>query len=276
MLERTDPVNWSSLREMRISPKHYRHALTVDRPDTEAFQRGRVTHCAVYEPEQLAKRYVCEPRFHKGMNDETAVKKGYEGGKQAAAEWAELHSDAEIVPAELYKAAMEMADALRADPHAGPLIRGGFAEQLITWTDEATGIECRGRVDHVNGCLSDLKTSRTINPRQFAASAVRLGYHAQLAFYADGLAANGIYLQGPPCFIVVENAPPYDVAVLFCEAEDIAAGRKLYRECLDKLAECRATDIWPGVAPTPQRIQLPGWVMPDAQPLTMGGEPISL
>ncbi len=40
-------VNWSSLKHMAASAKHYRHALTNDRPDTPAMEMGRAAHCAV-------------------------------------------------------------------------------------------------------------------------------------------------------------------------------------------------------------------------------------
>lgn len=275
MIERTDPVNWSSLKYIDQSPKHYRHNLVTERPDSEAMQLGRLTHCAVYEPEELHVRYVQEPNFHRGMKDETAIAKGYDGGKEAAAAF-----DAggrETIKPDLWARALNMADALASDPIAGPMIRGGFAEQLITWTDPITGIECRGRVDHVNGCLSDLKTSRSVEPRWFASNAVRLQYHGQIAYYADGLAANGIALTEPPAFIVVENVEPHDVVVLNLSEADIAAGRTLYRRCLERLAWCREHDRWPGVSGGERlAFPMPGWAAEPEQALTLGGEAIDI
>lgn len=263
MIERDDAVNWSTLRFMRQSPKHYRHALTAPPKDTEALQRGRLTHCAIYEPDELPKRYVVEPRFHKGQNDDTAVKNGYEGGKQAAAAWAAENVGREVVSSDMMAAASAMAAALHADPWAAPMLRGGSAEQLITWTDRQTGIACRGRVDHFNGCLSDLKTSRSVEPRWFAAQVARMGYHAQLAFYADGLRESGVALAEPPALIVVENCAPYDVLVLTVPDEAIDAGRAMYRACLERLAECRRHDEWPGVSDGQrQTLNLPAWALP--------------
>lgn len=274
MIERPDRVNWSTLKAMRSSPKHYRYGLLNPREDTEALMLGRLTHCLVYEPGAVAGRYVREPNFHRGMNDDSARAKGYDGGKQAAAAFNPSGRDA--VPPDLWNRAVAMAEALGADPIAGPMIRGGYAEQLVTWTDAVTGIECRGRVDHVNGCLSDLKTTRSIEPRLFAAQAASLGYHAQIAYYADGLAANGIALVEPPAFVVVENVAPYDVAVLEIDDATLTAGRRVYRACLDRLAECRATDSWPGVAEgRRQRIALPAWAAAPEPELTLAGEPIS-
>lgn len=276
MFERPDAVNWSTLKYLRISPRHYRHALVSPREDTIALLLGRVTHAMVYEPLHVAARYARAPKLNRAMNDDTAIAKGYDGGKQMAAQFdAECQArKLEVVPVDLWTRAEAMADALRSDPVASPLVVGGFAEQLVTWTDAKTGIECRGRIDHIDGRLSDLKTARCVEPRIFASQAVRLGYHAQLAFYADGLAANGIVLDEPPALIAVESEPPHDVAVFEFTAADLAAGRAVYRACLTRLAECRATDKWPGVAGGERvRIALPEWAMPQME-LTMGGVPL--
>lgn len=274
MIERSDPVNWSTLKHILVSPKHYRYALEHERADSEALQLGRLTHCAVYEPDELTKRYVCEPNFHRGMNDATAIEKGYDGGKQAAADF---DADGrEPIKPDLWQRATAMAAALHADPIAAPLIVGGFAEQLVTWTDPLTDIECRGRIDHVNGRLSDLKTSRSVDPRWFARQAAQLKYHGQIAYYGNGLEANGITLDEPEALIVVENIAPHDVAVMTFAPQEIRAGQALCRKALDLLAWCRERDEWPGVAGGQAiPLGLPGWAVPDdEEPLTLGGEPM--
>ena len=276
MIERQDRVNWSTLKHIGQSPKHYRHWLTHQREDSDAMQLGRLVHCAIYEPDRLAERYVQEPNFHRGMKDDTARAKGYDGGKDAAAKWTLENAGREIVAADLWASATAMAEAVRADPIAGAMVSGGFAEQLVEWTDPVTGIECRGRVDHVNGRLSDLKTARAVSPRWLAAEFARREYHGQLAFYAEGLALNGIDLADPPAFIVVENVAPHDVVVLQMAPQEVKAGRDLFRRYLDTLAWCRETDQWPGVAGGEIiPLGLPAWAVPDdAEPITVGGVPI--
>jgi exodeoxyribonuclease VIII len=277
VIEREDRCNWSSLKHMLVSPRHYRYALLNPREDTEALLLGRLTHALIYEPDAVASRYVREPRFNRAMKDDTARERGYEGGKDAAAAWTVANAGRDIVPVELWDRAVGMAVAVQTDPIAGPMVRGGFAEQLVTWTDPVTGIECRGRVDHVNGRLSDLKTARSVEPRMFGAQAARLGYVGQLAYYADGLAANGIALMEPPALVVVENVAPHDVVVLEFDEATLEAGRRLYRSCLDRLAECRATDDWPGVSGGKrQTLVLPAWAAAvEDEALTLGGEAIA-
>jgi hypothetical protein len=277
VIERTDNVNWSTLKHIRTSPKHYRHALTHPRPDTPALLLGRLTHCMVYEADQVDSRYLIAPRFHGGMKDDNARAAGYDGGKEAKREWEQraVLSGADIVSGDLYSLASAMRDALLADPIAGPMVRGGYSEQRITWTDARTGIECRGRVDHVNGIVSDLKTTRSIAPRLFGSDAARYSYHAQLAWYADGLASCGIVTGGPPAIVAVENEPPHDVAVYGIDDDTLAAGRAEYRKALDLLAWCRAHDEWPGVAGgSALELRLPAWAAPEpqAEEITLGGE----
>ncbi len=276
-LERDDAVNWSTLKHIDTSPKHYLHILANPREDSDALLRGRVVHALNYEPDEFDQRYVVEPRFHGGMKDETAIAKGYAGGKEAKAAWAaNKPPGAEIVSAEIYADCVGMRDALQADPEAGPMFVGGFAEQLLTWVDEETGIECRGRIDHLNGRLSDLKSTRVTGIRQFHAEIARRLYHGQIAYYYDGVLANGIEMEHSPVLITVENAAPYDVTVHHITPAVLRAGRDLYRNCLRRLAECRKTGEWPGVSGgAPVDVELPDWAAgPKAEEITIGGVPI--
>lgn len=275
MIERTDPVNWSTLKHILTSPKHYRHILSTPREDTEALQLGRITHCAVYEPDELDSRYLIAPRFHRGMKDATARAKGYEGGKESAAAWdAEVAEvGAEVVDGGLYQRAIGMRDAVLADPVAGPMVTGGYSEQALTWTVD--GIECRGRLDHINGRLSDLKTTRNIRPRRFMADVARYQYHAQTAWYDAGLEANGVVTEGQPAIIAVESSAPYDVLVVFMGDAVLRAGWELCRNALDRLAGCRHLDSWPGVSGGDAvPLELPAWAMPEDDPITLGGESV--
>ena len=276
-LERTDRVNWSTLKHISTSPKHYLHNLATPRTDSEALLLGRLTHCAVFEPGAVDERYIVSPRFNRAMNDDTATARGYDGGKQAAASWLASCGTREVVELDIMLRATSMRDAIMADPIAKPYVTSGWSERKIEWTDVDTGIQCRGRVDHVNGCLSDLKTTRSIVTCE--RDAAKFGYHAQLAWYADGLEAAMIHTYGPPVLIFVENVAPYDVLVLVFEPDDVAVGRRVYRRGLDRLAECRRSGIWPGVSGgVARRVVLPPWADPimDEMEVTIDGEKVKL
>jgi len=277
--ERADRVNWSTLKHITKSPRHYLHHLAHPREDSDALLRGRALHCAVYEPaQQFDSRYVVQPRFNRAMLDATAVGKGYAGGKEAAAAWDAENAGRDVITTDMYADVIGMARALWADPTAAHMLDGARGEVPIEWTDAATGIECKGRVDHLNGCLADLKSTRDV--AWFERDAARLLYHGQLAWYYDGCLAAGYTFAESPCLIAVESAAPYDVLVVSFDDDDLEAGRRVYRSALDRLAECRASGTWPGIGGgVARRVKLPAWVTATSdEPLELliGGEAVAL
>ena len=274
MIEREDPVNFSTLKHILKSPRHYRHALAHPREDTDALRLGRAIHAAIYEPERFASEWVVSPNFHRGMKDDTARAKGYDGGKSAALEWEAQHQAVEIVSADQMEAVKGMRAALILDPVASRYIVGGVSEQPIAWLDDETGICCRGRVDHCNGAASDLKSTAFIEPRAVSRSVGSLLMHMQLAYYTDGLTTSGYKLHDPGALIFVESCAPHDVLVLEFTDDDIAKGRAMYRKALSILKECRERNEWPGVAGGEKgRVQIPEWAVPEQKPLMLDGEP---
>jgi hypothetical protein len=271
-IERTDAVNWSTLKSIGTSPKHYLHNLNTPREDTEALKLGRLTHALILEPDQVEARYITSPRFNRACNDDTAIGKGYDGGKQAALAWEASVGTREVVDADLFARARAMRDAVLSDPVARPLVTEGYAEHKLTWTDAETGVQCRARIDHLNGVLCDLKTTRSLLTCE--RDSARFGYAGQLAWYFDGVAASGLATGADPCLLFVENVAPFDVLVLTFTEDDLAIGRRVYRRCLERLAECRATGNWPGVSNgVARRIELPSWTDPVQEvELTIGGE----
>jgi exodeoxyribonuclease VIII len=140
------------------------------------------------------------------------------------------------------------------------VLRADIVEQPITWIDEEHGIACKGIPDVVgDGTLVDVKTAQSVIPGIFCAAAAKFGYHAQLAFYRDGLVANGHRITDV-AIVAAESQPPYDVAVFRLGEHTLACGRDLYRELLGEYAECVATNEWPGVARNQLLdLKLPAW-----------------
>jgi hypothetical protein len=273
--ERTDPVNWSTLKNMRVSPKHYLHGLAAPKEQTDAMLLGSLVHCMVLESTEVAKRYRLAPNLHRGMNDDTAVAKGYDGGKQAAAAFdAEVSGcGATIVAPAIWDTAEAMAQAVADDPNAARYLSGGVAEQRLTWTDPVTGIKCRGTVDYIGASrIVEFKTTRSIE--SFERDAARMGYHGQVAWYDSGVTLAGCHNPYPPIVVVVESAPPFDVMVLDFPDDTYNAGCNLFRDLLDKLHECRTNDTWPGVGGGVVReFRLPEWAKSSdpITPITIGG-----
>lgn len=266
--EDLDALNWSRLKQMRTSPKHYKHALTVARKDTPAMQLGRATHAALYEPETFETRYLVYPG---------PVRRG----KQWE-EFKEYNAGADIITLGQKTEALAIATAVREDEVAGPILEGIYVEQVLTWHDRPEhpgGRKCKGRIDQVNGRLGDLKTTSKMH--RFASQVEELGYLGQLAFYSDGLHANGIAVDDLPVIIAVESAEPYDVVVYEIDEEQLDSGRMLYRRLMAELEECEMANTWPGRAGGKiQPLRRPMWAV-DAEAnqrlkLTYGGEPVEI
>lgn len=278
--EALDAVNWSTLKWMRMSPMAYKAALSAARKDTDPMRLGRMAHAAVYDPPALS-RIVSMPRFHGGMKDDTAIAKGYEGGKGMKAEWEAAHAglDVEVVPQEVRDASLAICNSIWRDNTAGPLVAGGRSEMAFTWEDPVTGIQCKGRCDGVklgaSSALVELKTSRIIEPRRFCREAIRMGYLSQVAFYVDGLAHNEVFVDEVR-FVVAQNEEPWDVVVYEpLTDEALEYGRSVYRDCLEKLKQCLEADDWPGIGGGKAvSFELPSYLTD--KPLTMGGIPLEV
>ena len=243
-------VNWSSLKLLATSPLLYRWRQDHPEPDKPAWVIGRAVHTAVLEPDQLWERYVI-----------------WEGGRRYGKKWDAFLAEAELAEREVLREqdmheVHAMADAVHDHEEASRVLTGGRAEETVTWTDERTRLECKGRLDFIAPTrLVDLKTTRDVDPRGFGRAAARYGYHGQLAYYHDGGIAAGVLPPDaePPLIVAAENQPPWDVAVYRVEREALEAGRAWYRSLLGQLLASMEADWWPGVAPGVTALELPGW-----------------
>lgn len=237
-------VNFSTLKAMRRSPRHYRYLLDNPIPDSNRFAMGRAVHTAVLEPDRLPLDYAV-----------------FFGERRAGKEWAafcEQHPDQTILKRDEYELALAIRDAVRSHPVAAALLKSGTAEQTVTWTDSETGIACKARLDWLGAAaLVDLKTCQDVDARTFGMTAAKYGYAGQLAFYLAGLRANGIDV--PAKIIAVEMDAPHDVAVFGLDEGVLYAGEVEVTTLLRRVADCRERNEWPGRYVGEEPLRLPAW-----------------
>jgi len=240
-----DAVNASSLKEMRKSPRHFAYRIKHPMEDTPRLGLGRATHTAVFEPDRFPLDY--------------ALWDGDRRGKAYAA-FCEQHPHQTILKAEEYATCLAMRDAVRSHPVAGVLLAPpGEAEKVVTWTDEATGLACKARLDWWRvGLLCDLKTTADVDEHKFAGLAFRMGYHVQMAFYRTGLAATGLDAP-PPRIIAVETSAPHDVAVFALDDDALWKGETEVADLLAKVAAGKFSNLWPGRYPEERPLSIPAW-----------------
>ncbi len=247
-----EAVNWSSLKKLAISPLHYRHHMdSPPTPPTDAMIIGSATHKAVLEPEDFDSEYTV-----------------WTGGTRRGKEWdafCAANAGKEILREQDVDRVQALALSVQRHPGCARYLGGkGVNELTIRWNDLPTGIACKGRADRVtdDGVLIDLKTTRDLTPRPFMAASCRLGYHAQMAFYADGLRTLGHDVH-KVVILAVESSAPYDCGVFVLGEDVLYAGREEYRALLRRLAECRESGRWPGRYEYEQSLELPAWYFGD-------------
>lgn len=251
--EQIDAVNWSSLKYMATSARLLQWRTTHPRPDSPALRLGRAIHCALLEPERWPSAYVVAP----DVDRRTKIGKADWAAFQEA-----LDPAAELLSADEHALAERCADAIREHPRAVELLTGVRTEETLTWTDDATGLPCKARLDTITPrYVLDLKSTRRESIAQIKRDFASFLYHGQLAWYHDGAIASRLIPPDArtPYVIVVQTVEPYDVVPGRIMAEDLERGRALYRSLLDRYAQCKAADWWPGLAPDLVDLDLPAW-----------------
>ena len=148
-----------------------------------------------------------------------------------------------------YRVALNMADAVDANPVASELLFGGRAEVSAWAEDPETGVIMRGRFDYLkDDSFSDVKTAAgKVDPREFSWTVRNFHYTFQAAWYQRLLALNG-YGDVPPFWVAVSKDPPHDVYVHRPSQDMLDAAHEDVDRALALYAECKERDEWPGLA----------------------------
>ena len=237
-------VNWSTLREMKRSPAHYKHRRETPREDTPAMRFGRALHCAVLEPDRFPVEWTL-----------------YDG-RRAGSAWTEfvtVNAGKSVLTLEDYQRVLDARDAVLAHKAARRLLRNGRTEVTVQWVDPATRIKCKARLDHLRGdVLTDLKTTRDVDARAYGRLAANNGVIEQMAFYRRGLLATG-HKDVAVNLVVVEAEAPHDVAVRTLDEDMLWAGDEIVGGLLAEVKRCRRLRRWPGRYPEPEPLAVPPW-----------------
>lgn len=198
-------------------------------------------------------------------HDERLVVSPYDAftTKEARAWKAEMEAAGRIVvKAADVRQAIEVTKAVRAHPIAGPLFAEGRPEVTMYWTDPATHVTMRGRIDWLTkDNIVDLKTAGREGgslPGPFARQSAQLDYPMSAANYIDGYAAlTGVVL--PFLTVTVETEAPYWVRVSEYKPADLDKGRDRMAAATAEYAEREAQ--WDGWSETPtvEVLDVPHW-----------------
>lgn len=253
-------VRRSDLWLINDSPEKYLWATTHPEEPTPAMLFGSMAHKLVLEPGTFADEYAVAP----------PVDRRTKAGRE---EWERFTQEAAgkgIVTDDDFRRASEMAEKLRGTQAAAWLT--GERERPFTWTDEATGEQCKIRCDVVHtapdGTITvvDYKTAQDARTDAFNGALFRLGYHLQAYMYTEGV-MRGLGLSERPDFLLIpqEKKPPYSMNMILIPGDSGAmrAGEETFRELIGILHGCRETGCWygyTGAFSEPNEAVVPGWV----------------
>lgn len=226
--EEIDAVNWSTLKNILRSPKHYKAYMDYPLPQSAAQKFGVAVHEAILEPDKFQENYVKSPAIDRRTKE-------YK-------EWAaRVPENKQILSAEEFnKIASMQANFIDMTNDFTPLEwQGAKVEQILTANIDE--VFCKGRADILTeDFVWDIKTCQDASESSFKRDFYRFNYAAQLAFYADmaGKSYAGI--------IAIEKDAPYGVNVLTVKPETLLQGRLSYKTALSIYNECLKNDNWPG------------------------------
>lgn len=247
----------STLAYGRVSMAHLKAKIdgVIESDETPALAFGRALHMRVLEPTKFADAYAVMPKFDMRTKD----------GKAAAAAWQEANPGAEPVTQDDADKIAAMVQSIRdhAKARAHVQARGG-CEVAVLWTDEATGVKMKARVDKYiaeakpRPVVVDLKTCADITTHELSRAVSKYGYDMQDAVYTAGIKA--ITGTAPDfLFLFVEKSAPYTCRLVRLDDDAKEAGRLKYRAILTQYAKCLESGSFPAWGSNIETIELPAW-----------------
>jgi hypothetical protein len=257
-------VNYSSLKHIRKSPKHYKH--NIDHPEPEnpsKYAELRAIHAMLLEP------FLFEEQFavYDGRRDKRV--------KEYADFLTTVGERTVITPAER-DAAQVVADAFRAHSGVEDLLAQPTTEYEVAmvWNDPFTGIQCKGKADvlgieifevpdqgegmttvrSARLLVADLKSFYTTQAAAVARHGKQNGWFEQLAHYTRGALAkieaeHGIapdMVEVVWQSIIAEQKAPHDVVIIEWGEQVQAEAQATLNDWLGTLKLCLELDQWPG------------------------------
>lgn len=233
-----EPIRFSRLKKMAASPLHFAFG---PEPDSSAIDIGSAAHSMILGG---------KPVIY------------YPGKVRNGKAWEQFEAENPgkiILTRKEHAAAVGMADAVRKNRDA-MIVLDGVRETTIHW--KRNGRLCRGTPDVVGrnalgSFVTELKTGETADPRAFPWKLKRMAYHAQLAWYADGLKEAGQDLPELHYVVAVEAKSPHAVTVFRLTKNAIEQGRRMVRLWFENLQQCEAVDQWPPYSQSIVELDLP-------------------
>lgn len=251
-----DGFNSSTLRPYLVSALHGEYCRKKQRADSIAMKLGRAIHTLCLEGnETFQEEYLIgEP-----INGKTGKPYGSDTNMYKA--WLSNWPDKEHLTTSQAHRVMTICETLHNNMTVHELLEHNeHRETVITWVDEMTGQNCKARLDGWGRDLLDLKSiNRQPSHDTISKEIYKRLYHVQMAFYYDGLRANGIEPKNV-YFIFVQSTEEMDIAVCELGYQSLEYGQEYYKKALFTCLNARKGPIT-GCMPEIETVNIPYWVI---------------
>jgi exodeoxyribonuclease VIII len=241
----------SQLKTLGVSAKHFVSDLENSKEPSPAMLMGTAIHTLTLEgDEQFNKEFIRRPD---DLNARTKAGKEQLLELQAAGKTILSPDDWETI--------QRCREAVYLNRQAAELLQEcGVREVSGYWADD--DLLLRYRPDaRSSDFLLDLKTTARGNTdaEQFTRICDRLGYVNSAAHYLDGDKVLHSTSHETFAYLVVENAPPFDVAVFIPSDDWLLMARDQNYKWRQRLRTALNTDEFPGIQNQITTIDAPVW-----------------
>lgn len=234
------PLRFHMLRAAGRSLAHARVALAgADlEEETAAMERGTATHAILFGTRRVV---------------------AYTGKQRRGKDWEAfkaINADAEILTRADYERSSRMAEAVSKSGLAMAVL-AGTREKTILWQQQ--GRQCRTTPDVADylRCVSELKTGASSDPARFQWHALKMGYHAQMAWHQTGVVGAGLGNPHDAFVVAVESAAPYPVTVFRVTDRALDAGERMCRLWFERIRGAETTGEWPAYSQSVVDLDIP-------------------
>ncbi|MAK37893.1 MAG: hypothetical protein CMC15_17170 [Flavobacteriaceae bacterium] len=190
-----------------ISKQSPAHAVErmVSFQATPNMKLGTAVHAMILEPDKVNEIYAVAPECDRRTK----------AGKETYSKFVESVGDKEIITADQYAHAMDMALSFSQNPEAVRLLNElDEHEKELFWVYGNSNLECKAKIDMMSTkhmAVADIKTTADASPEGFAKQSANFLYHMQLAWYSHAM---GLEPEHANAYIIaIENTAPYATAV---------------------------------------------------------------
>lgn len=224
-----------------MKPLHFSHLKHIGESAAHAHYYGE--HGMVQTPSMKLGDIVDKTVFSLATGCKPVLLYPDRRAGKAWEEFRDAHQDAYILIESEKRKVYGMAEAVMKKADA-MLVLGGKQQHTFQW--HIGKRLCEGTPDAFgDDYLSELKTTKSSKPQKFERDGRHMAYHAQLAWYHNGLVLSKLAKPRSHYVVAVESKVPHPVTVFELTERAKDQGTRLWRLWFEQFLTCEESNCWP-------------------------------